>query len=158
MDYIKCSYTKLVNFDDISFHPKNPNKHSLEQLKRIAKILEYQGFRRCPTVSKLSGYLIVGEGRIKAAQKFLGWSVFPIDEQDYESEDQEYADMVADNALNEWNELDLSMINAELPNLSLMDVELLGLKNFTVDINEKNLEVLEKEKRKTTCPACGYEF
>lgn len=137
-DYIKCSYSRLIHFDDIKFHPKNPNRHPPEQLTRIAKVMDYQGFRRCPTISTLSGCLIVGEGRIRAAHEKLGWTVFPVDYQDYSDSDMEYADMVADNALDDWSTLDYAAINLEVPSLGPdFNVDMLGIKDFVIEPAEK---------------------
>ena len=49
-----------------------------------------------------------------------------MDYQDYESEAQEYADMVADNQIATWAEFDNEMLLTELPTLDL-DVEMLGM-------------------------------
>lgn len=139
---VRCTYSSLVPIKELKalFHPKNRNKHPPEQLARLAQILEYQGARAPAKISKLSGRLTAGHGRVQAAE-LAGWSHYPVDYQDYESEEQEYADLQADNAIALWAELDLSGINADLPDLGPdFDLDLLGIKNFKIDVAEKEAE------------------
>lgn len=157
---VHCNYDKLIKIKDLTPHPKNCNKHSREQIQRLAKILEYQGIRRPIRVSKLSGYITSGHG-LHQALTLLKSNDAPVNFQDYENEDQEYADIVADNSIASWAELDLSSINLELPNLGPdFDIEMLGLKDFEIeptdkyDIKEKELD--ENIKTKHECPSCGY--
>lgn len=39
----QCKEIQFVPIKDIKFHPKNRNKHPKDQLKRLAKIIQYQG-------------------------------------------------------------------------------------------------------------------
>lgn len=134
---IRCLYDELVPVGDLKPHPKNRNNHPDEQIKRLAQILEYQGFRYPIKVSKASGYITAGHGRLLAA-KSLGVKAVPVNFQEYESEEQEYADIVADNSIASWSELDLAGINADLGDLGPdFDIDLLGIKNFTIDVADK---------------------
>ena len=124
---INCKHTKVVPIDSLRPHPKNANTHSPEQLERLAKILQYQGWRKPIVVSKLSGYIVSGHGRLLAS-RIAGFTDVPIDEQQYDNEEQELADLVADNRIAElssWNDIKL---NDELAGLKakLTDVELTG--------------------------------
>jgi hypothetical protein len=160
-----CSYDKLVKVKDLKPHPKNPNKHSDEQIDRLAKILEYQGFRYPIKISKLSGFITSGHGRLLAAKK-LGLKEVPVNYQDYKDDEQEYADIVSDNSIASWAELNLSEINLEVGNLGPdFDIDLLGIKDFAIDMAEKDLpdgaiELSQKdfESFGHTCPRCGFEF
>ena len=160
---IKCSYTELVDAVRLQGHPKNPNVHPDNQIERLAKVIEYQGQRSPVVVSKLSGYVIVGHGRL-AAMKKLGWEKVAVDYQDFETDAQEYAHLTADNAINEWSSLDLAEINLGIMDFGPeLNIEMLGLKNFTVDITEKidltfDEEDDEVEKKKIECPNCGHHF
>lgn len=69
-------------------------------------------------VSNLSGYVTSGHGRILAA-RLNGWTQVPVNYQDYETFDQEYADVQADNSIASWAELDLSGINSDIKDLVL---------------------------------------
>lgn len=139
VDHIKCSYSKLVAVDELLKlkHPKNMNAHPFKQIERLAKIMEYQGVRYPIKVSKLSGYITSGHGRLEAA-KLLKWKEMPVDFQDYEDDKQEYADIVADNAIASWAELDLSQINSDIIDFGPeLDLEMLGLENFAIDVADK---------------------
>jgi 16S rRNA G966 N2-methylase RsmD len=134
---IHCAYDELINLSSLKQHPKNRNKHSKEQIERLCKILEYQGWRYPIKVSKRSGYITSGHGRLMAAMK-LGLSQVPISRQDYEDETQEYADIQSDNAIASWSELDLSGINLDIQDLGPdFDIDLLGIKGFEIDVADR---------------------
>jgi len=149
-----CAYGELLTIDDprIIPNPKNPNKHPENQIERLAKIIEYQGQRAPIVISKRSGFMTKGHGRLLAI-KHLGWSQIAVDFQDYENEAQEYADMVADNAIAEWSTQDNEMINIEAIELGPeIDIEMLGMKfdftklNLTNDEDEDEVDSNETEK------------
>lgn len=130
---INCSYDELVELHKIIPNPKNPNKHPEKQIERLAKIIDYQGQRHPVIVSKRSGFVVVGHGRLEAIKK-LGWEKCAVNFQDFKDEAEEYAFIVSDNAIAEWAELDLSAINTEMLDLGPdFDVDLLGLENFTIE-------------------------
>lgn len=134
---IHCLYDDLVDLDNLKPHPKNRNKHPEDQIKRLAQILLYQGWRYPVKVSKLSGHVTSGHGRIEAA-KVNGWKNVPVNFQEYENENQEYADVQADNAIASWSELDFSAINTDLGDLGPdFDIDLLGIKNFEIEVADK---------------------
>jgi hypothetical protein len=117
-------------------HPRNRNAHPKDQIDRLAQILEYQGWRYPVNVSKRSGFIVTGHGRVQAAQK-LGCSV-PVVYQDFESDEQEYASVQSDNAIASWAELDLAKINLDLAELGPdFDIDLLGIENFVLDPSDK---------------------
>lgn len=127
----------MVPVGELVPHPKNPKKHSKEAIKRQAEVLEYQGWRRPITVSNLSGRMTTGHKRLYAAQ-LLKEPEVPVSFQDYENEDQEIADLVADNALNEWELTDLKDINALIPELGPdFNIDMLGLKDFVIEPADK---------------------
>lgn len=127
---INCLFDKLVSIGDLKSHPKNRNIHPKDQIVRLAQILEYQGWRYPVKVSKLSGFVTSGHGRIEAARKNK-WKEIPVNYQEYDSEAQEYADVQADNAIASWAELDLSGINEDaLAFGPEFDLDLLGIKDF----------------------------
>lgn len=141
---------KMVSLSELRPHPKNPNKHSKEQISRLAKILEYQGWRYPIKVSNRSGFITSGHGRLLAA-KHLGLDSVPVSYQDYTDDDAEYADIVSDNAIASWADLDLSAINSELANCDpSFDIDLLGIEHFKLDVAEHELAEkikLELEKK-----------
>jgi DNA modification methylase len=134
---IHCLYDELLPVKELRRNPKNPNIHSKEQIERLAKILEYQGWRYAIKVSRQSGFITSGHGRLEAAIH-LGQSNVPVVFQDYDNDEQEYADIVADNSIASWAELDLANINTEIGNLGPdFDIDLLGIKDFTLDMSDK---------------------
>lgn len=134
---VQCLFDKMVPVSELKPNPKNRNKHPSDQIERLASILEYQGWRYPIKVSKRSGFITSGHGRLLAAE-LRGWKQVPVNFQVYESTEQEYADVQADNAIASWAELDFSGINSDIGDLGPdFDVDLLGLKNFQIDIADK---------------------
>jgi len=164
---IHCLYDQLVPLADLKPNPKNRNKHPDDQVARLAKILDYQGFRYPVKVSKRSGFVTSGHGRIEAARA-NGWASVPVNFQDYDSDEQEYADVQADNAIASWAEMDLSGINADLGDLGPdFDLEMLGIKDFNLDPFEKlppgevkntnaELDLDAFDNFQHTCPKCNF--
>ncbi|MFZ4764080.1 MAG: ParB/Srx family N-terminal domain-containing protein, partial [Roseimicrobium sp.] len=110
-------------------NPANPNRHSAHQIQLLASIIQEQAWRNPITVSKRSGLVVRGHGRLEAAL-LIGCEGVPVDEQAYESEAEELADLLADNRLAELAELDedelkrlLKTIQASDPSF---DLELTG--------------------------------
>jgi hypothetical protein len=159
---IHCLYDELLPLEKLKPHPKNRNAHSDEQIERLAKILKYQGWRYPIKVSKRSGFITSGHGRLEAA-KLNKWATVPINKQDYESDEQEYADVQSDNAIASWAELDLSGINSDIGDLGPdFDIDLLGIKDFQLLPNfepgtEDDQGKLD-EKKPVQCPNCGEQF
>lgn len=149
---IRCAHQKMVPVAELRPHPKNRNSHSDEQVARLAQIFEYQGVRHPIKVSLLSGYITSGHGRLMAAKK-LGMQEFPVDFQEYESEEMEYGDLVADNSIALWSELDMAGINEDLIDLGPdFDIDLLGIDNFKLDLNG---DTAIEDKKEKFCPHCN---
>jgi ParB-like chromosome segregation protein Spo0J len=134
-----CAYTELVSISKLVPNPKNANKHPPEQIERLAKIIDFQGQRSPVVVSKRSGFITKGHGRLMAMQK-LKWEQVAVDYQDYLSEAQEYADVVADNEIARWAELDKEKMYTDLQDIDLGDIELLGLESFDLKVDKDSEE------------------
>lgn len=144
MAHIHCRYDKLVNPASLVDHPKNRNKHGSDQIERLAKLYDYHGIRHPIIVSNLSNCIVAGHGRKLAAIR-AGIKEFPVVYQDFDSAEAEYAFVQADNAIALWADLDLSAINADLPDLGPdLDLDVLGIKNFTLDPWESDIEKINK--------------
>ena len=142
---IQSKDIQLVDVSTLVFNPKNNNKHSDEQIDRLVKLIEFQGFRNPAVVSNRSGFVIAGHGRIMAARK-IGMNLIPVMYQDFDSEAQEYAYLTSDNAIASWSELDLSMVNTEMLDLGPdFDVDLLGIKDFVIEPCEIDLPEMSGE-------------
>ena len=95
-----CAHDAIVPLKDLRPNPKNPNQHPPEQIKLLSSIIRATGWRGPITVSKRSGYIVKGHGRMMAAE--LGdMAEAPVDYQDYASEAEELADLTADNRIAE---------------------------------------------------------
>jgi len=124
---IFCAHDELVALEKLVGNPRNPNTHPRAQIELLAKIIAAQGWRAPITVSRRSGFVVRGHGRLEAA-RLLGVDAVPVDYQDYESEAAEWADLIADNRIAELAEMDFSSLADLLSDLSLetIDMELTG--------------------------------
>jgi DNA modification methylase len=123
---IWCSYDRLVPISDLKPNPRNPNRHPESQITLLAKNIRYFGWRRNITVSNRSGFIVAGHGRLLAAQS-LGADLVPVEFQDYASDDEEMAVLVADNRLAELAETNQNELAAILKELDgRLDIELSG--------------------------------
>lgn len=136
---VRCAHVALVDPKTLCPHPRNPNKHPPKQLDMFIAILGYQGWRRPITVSKLSGFVTKGHGALEAAL-LAGYPTVPVDYQDYASEAEEQADLVADNQLQRMSEMDPGKLQALLVNLNTgaFNMELTGFDSARL---EKLLEM-----------------
>lgn len=162
---IQAKEIQVVDIDSLVLNPKNNNKHPKEQIERLAKLIQYQGFRNPVVVSKRTGFVLAGHGRIEAA-KLAGLKEVPVMYQDFENEAQEYAYLTSDNAIASWAEIDLSAVTTELLELGpeFTDLELLGVQSieslkdiFFEEGSEEDQGQLD-QKQMTKCPNCGEQF
>lgn len=139
-----CAYDELWEVGKVVPHPRNPNQHPDNQLKLLAKIIEGHGWRAPITVSKRSGYVIRGHGRLAAAL-LLGCDKVPIDLQEYASEAEEYADMIADNRIAELAEIDQEELNSLIHDLDSADYDMSRL-----GFSDKSIQEMLAEYGKET--------
>ena len=128
-----CAFDKIVPVEEMRPKPKNPNRHPEDQVELLAKVIEAQGWRQPVKVSTRSGLIVSGHGRYQAAL-LLGCPV-PVDFQEYPSEAEELADLLADNRIAELAEMDnakLAELFATVDDLGL-DVELTGYDSDFMD-------------------------
>jgi hypothetical protein len=85
-------------------NPRNPNTHSDEQIRLLGRVIGGAGWRSPIVVSRRSGFIVKGHGRFQAALA-AGMTHAPVDVQDYATEADEWADMIADNRLAEMAEI-----------------------------------------------------
>lgn len=102
-----CSFDKLVPVGELKPNPRNPNTHPQRQIELLAKNIRYFGWRKNICVSRLSGLIVSGHGRLMAA-RHLGVEIVPVEYQDFSSENDELAVLVADNRLAELSTVDLN--------------------------------------------------
>lgn len=164
---VRCAYDKLVPISELMLDPDNRNKHPDEQISRLAEILAYQGWRYPVKVSKQTGFVRSGHGRISAAL-LNAWEKVPVNYQDYDTPEQEYADAIADNAIATWAELDLAGVNVDIGELGPdLEVNMLGIESFVVDPIDKiptpepkntnaELDLDAFDNFQHTCPKCNF--
>ena len=102
-----CNFDELVPVGELKSNPRNPNTHPQRQIELLAKNIRYFGWRKNICVSRLSGLIVSGHGRLMAA-KHLGVEIVPVEYQDFASENDELAVLVADNRLAELSSVDLN--------------------------------------------------
>lgn len=127
-----CAHTEMADIESVIPNPRNPNQHDKKQIELLAKIIKAQGWRVPITVSNRSGYVVRGHGRLMAAQ-LLGLDTVPVDRQDYASEAEEWADLVADNRLAELSTVDKELLGQLLAEMDDMAV-LSGYTDDEIDI------------------------
>ena len=148
---VYCSHDEIVQTEKLVPNPKNPNTHPDKQIQMLAKIIKAAGWRQPITVSTRSGFIIKGHGRLMAAQ-LAGLEEVPVDYQNYETEADEYADLIADNRIAELADMDdakLREIFADI-DLSGIDIEITGYTDSEMNgiINQVLQTEIDKEKEK----------
>lgn len=167
---INCAYDELWDIEKIIPCPKNPNTHPEKQIKLLAKIIKAQGWRVPITVSKRSGFIVRGHARLEAA-KILNIDKIPVDLQDYGTEAEEYADLIADNRMAELAVIDRPLLKDILQEIDTgaIDIEITGfgveeIKDLMVeyhpleDENEENKDESIAKCDKVSCPECSNIF
>ena len=161
-----CAYDKLVKVEELIPHPKNPNTHPQSQIKILAQNIRYHGWQHPIVVSKLSGYIVAGHGRLEAARE-LGVSIVPVEYQDFATEDNELAVLVGDNRLAELSSLDLNGLQDIIDGFKASDFDtiLAGFEPTDLDAllgeqkpdfgDEKEKELSQSE---VTIQAGNYRF
>lgn len=147
---VNCAFSRMVAIGDVKPNPRNPNRHPTAQVKLLAKIIAHHGWRNPITVSKRSGLVVRGHGRLEAA-KLLGLKSVPVDFQDYATDADETADLVADNRIAELAEIDQGALAELLKCLETnLDLELAGFTaqsaNLLLNADEMVESKLIKEK------------
>ena len=132
---VHCSHDALVDITEIVANPRNPNKHPDKQVALLAKIIRHQGWRAPVVVSKRSGFVVAGHGRLQAA-KLLQVQVVPVNFQEFATEADEWAHVIADNRIAELAETDGAMLKDLLIELDSatqdFDMDLSGFAKISV--------------------------
>lgn len=112
-------------------NPKNPNQHPDSQIQLLGRIIRQTGWRQPITVSKRSGFIVKGHGRLAAAL-LEGVKEAPVDYQNYTTEAEEYADLVADNRIAELAETDSKLLADILADIDTGEIPM-ELTGYTED-------------------------
>jgi hypothetical protein len=162
---VHCAHDRLVDITELVPNPRNPNKHPDKQVALLAKIIRHQGWRAPIVVSKRSGFIVAGHGRYEAAKLLLVATV-PVNFQDFATEADEWAHLIADNRIAEFAETDQDVLNALVTELDgQIDLDLLAfdpaeLSQVTDALTAPNefSEYGEDIDTEYCCPRCGYKW
>lgn len=172
---VRCVFEEMVAIADLKPHPQNPNTHPERQVKILAKLLAYHGWRKAIVVSATSGYITRGHGAVEAA-KYAGETHVPVDRQEYDSPTDELADVIADNQVAKLSKIDETRLKLNLDSLSDVDVALdvAGFDQEAITDLEIQLDKLNDERKGSsgsgdqgsgskdpkiiTCPECGHQW
>lgn len=171
-----CAHDAIVDVLSLIPNPKNPNQHPADQIELLGRIIQATGWRQPITVSRRSGFIVKGHGRLLAAKE-AGLTKVPVDYQDYASEAEEYADLVADNRLAELSEIDnrklvdlfkditVEDIPADLTGYSDQDIkdisgalEKVKAEDIEAAAADDDISAAGETKHAHKCPRCGFEF
>ena len=124
---VHCAHLRIADVTSLIPNPRNPNKHGDAQVALLAKIIRHQGWRAPITISRRSGFVVTGHGRLEAA-KLLQVAEVPVDEQDFATEADEWAHLIADNRIAELADADRAMLRdlAEELDTGDFDMDLTG--------------------------------
>jgi hypothetical protein len=120
---VYCAHDAIVDVAKLVPNPKNPNTHPDSQIQLLGRIIRQTGWRQPITVSNRSGFIVKGHGRLAAAL-LEGFKAVPVDYQNYDSEAQEYADLVADNRIAELAEIDNKLLADIFENIDTGEIPL----------------------------------
>ena len=109
-------------------------------MELLARVIRSQGWRQPVKVSNRSGYIVSGHGRFEAA-KVIGCPV-PVDFQDYATEADELADLLADNRIAEMAEMDNAMLRELFADLEETDFDI-DLSGYTEDFVFDLMDVID---------------
>jgi ParB-like nuclease domain len=127
---------------ELTPHPSNVRKHSVSQIRAIAKSIAAFGFN-APILADNNLQILAGHGRCEGA-KSLGMTHVPVVFLDHLTEAQAKAYMLADNKLTDrsrWDDSKLAGQLKELSNLALdFDIEATGFEAPEIDFRIQSLE------------------
>ncbi|MBR1625584.1 MAG: site-specific DNA-methyltransferase [Bacteroidales bacterium] len=117
---VYCAYDEIMDIEELKPNPLNPNTHPKQQIKMLAEIIEKTGWRAPITVSTRSGFIVKGHGRLQAA-KLAGFTKVPVEMQNFTSEDEEKAALLADNRIAELSEIDNNILSEMFEDFNFED-------------------------------------
>ena len=137
-----CAHDAIVDVAKLVPNPKNPNQHPDSQIQLLGRIIRQTGWRQPITVSKRSGFIVKGHGRLAAAL-LEGVKEAPVDYQNYTTEAEEYADLVADNRIAELAETDNKLLADILADIDTGEIPM-ELTGYTEDEVESLVTALSE--------------
>jgi ParB-like chromosome segregation protein Spo0J len=165
---IHCQHTRLEPIENLREHPKNPNAHSDTQVALLAKNIRHLGWRHPILVSGLTGFIVAGHARLQAA-RVLNLAAVPVDVQDFETQADEMAYLLADNKIAELADRQTGMIKDLLQELDdgATDMDLTGfdaselerlMTQYHVPDGNKPIDEDAMTQTENECPKCGFKW
>jgi ParB-like chromosome segregation protein Spo0J len=163
-----CEHTRLERVENLKPYPRNNRAHGDEQTALLAANIRKLGWRWPIIVSRQSGYIVAGHGRLEAA-KLLGVAVVPVVDQDFADPRLEEAFRLADNRLPELADIQTAAIKDILQELDdgQFDMKLTGYSEAEIErlmnqchIPDENKLIDEATMAETLheCPKCGFKW
>ena len=132
----------FIDINELKPYENNARLHPQEQINKIVNSIKEFGFIT-PVIIDENNTILVGHGRTQAA-KAAGLTKVPYRRITNLTDEQKRAYILADNKLSDIAEWDEELLKIELENISL-DMTAFGFDDFTIDIDEDDLEVVEDE-------------
>src|ERR1700675_781744 len=117
----QISKFELLPTSALTPHPRNPRKHTRDQIRAIARSIDAFGFN-APILIDKDKKIVAGHGRYEAA-KYLGHAQVPVIWLNHLSEVQARAYMLADNKLTDRSSWDDAALAAHLKEISELTLE-----------------------------------
>jgi|CXWL01.1.fsa_nt_gi hypothetical protein len=124
---------EMVDINKVKPNPLNANVHPDEQIRMLAGILRVNGWREAIVVSKLSGLVVKGHGRLLTA-KSLKLKQVPVEYQEYADEQSELADLIADNRIAQHSYVDALGLGVLLKKINEKGQSTLGYTQEEIDL------------------------
>lgn len=124
---------EMVDINKVKPNPLNANVHPDEQIRMLAGILRVNGWREAIVVSKLSGLVVKGHGRLLTA-KSLKLKQVPVEYQEYADEQSELADLIADNRIAQHSYVDALGLGVLLKKINEKGQATLGYTQEEIDL------------------------
>lgn len=161
---LKLEYLKP---SDLKPYKNNARVHSEDQIKRIAKSIQDNGFKS-PVMIDEKNMILAGHGRVSAA-KLLKMNEIPCVRDDSMTTAQKKKFILADNRLAELSEWDDEKLRKELNEILEIDTDMdlsdIGFDDFVLDPaafepgDEEDQGKLDTKITVTVkCPSCKHEF
>lgn len=97
---------RLEQASKLKVHPESPYRHSEYQVELLTQVVRENGWRNPVVVTARDNATIIKGRLLYEAALANGWKKIPVETQEYATEDEELADMIADNRVTAMSEMD----------------------------------------------------
>lgn len=154
---VHCAFEEMLPIEELltKENPDNPNSHPQNQLEKLASLYRRIGIRACIVISKRSGMITKGHGRLGAAKILFEageLTEFPVDYQEYEDSHEEWTDILADNQIAELAEMNYELAAPHYQAIADYDTGLAEMIGFQQDQTILMEEILTPTPPETEVP------